>query len=97
MSPLWQWPSEKAIGKLKMCIKKNGIGNSNDQLQQFVSSLNNASSIVTKAGCAAKRLLGFKPRYDLPRAAPHLTDAQREAMLLAVQANRDRGPANTRI
>ena len=82
--------AEEVIGNLKMALKKNGIGSFKEKLQELVSSLNNATSSLTGEGCASKCLLGFKPRYALPIAVSHLTDIQREAMLLAVKANKDK-------
>ena len=66
--------AEQAISELKIAIKKNGVGNSKDHLQQLVTSFNNASSSVPGAQCAAECLLGFKPRYDLPRAVTHMSE-----------------------
>ena len=46
---------------------------------------------MTGAGCTVEGLLGFNPKHDLLSALSHLTGMQREGILLAVKANRDKG------
>ena len=81
--------AEQAVSRLKMAIKKNGLGVGHQHLQDLVSTLNNQSFSVTGAGTASERLLGFRPRFNLPLVSKYMTQYQREDMLTRNMKNKD--------
>ena len=85
MAKGWQ----RRLSKFKTIIKKNGLGGSKAKIQEFVSSFNNATRLVTGAGSASECLLGCKPRFFLPMASNQLPEGEREEMIQRVKANRD--------
>ena len=72
--------AKQAVSRLKMAIKKNGLG----------SSLNNQSSSVPGAGTASERLLGYTPRFHLPLVSRYMSSSQREDMLASLRDRRDK-------
>ena len=84
------------FSRLKLAIKKNGLGMGHQHLQDLVSSLNNQSSSVTGAGTASERLLGFRPRFNLSLVSKYMTSCQREDMLTSLRANKYKGSRKIR-
>ena len=74
--PMGNDMAEDAMSNFKTILKKNGF--------------NNCTSSITWAGSASERLLGQKPRFDLPMISKKLAEGEREAMIRRVKENCDK-------